>query len=614
MSLLEIRNMNLAPRLAMPYIESLEPRLAPAGIITVSQSNGTLIFTGDGSDNAMEITSPTLNVLSIKDPHAGEEGAVPTLFRIAGQADSSTLVLPTFQSIKVILGGGNDEFNASALFMNGAVTVLGGDGNDEISLSGTYNGAILLDGGNANDKLGISGVINNTVTMKGGTGDDEVFFGSGNYARGITADLGAGSNDFTLYSDATANIFGNISVSASGGATNTQSYFIGIETGSITGSVSFKTAAGSADHFFGGDETDVLTIYGNLTVTGAAGADAVLFAGKVSVGNAVNLNLGAGANFASNGITGGESLLSFIGLGSLNYTGTTGTDQLYFDVAEFIVAGNLNFNGGAGVNSVALINSTGTLIGGAMNYTGGTGNDQMNLEGAELTLGGKLTFKGGGGEDKAYVTNVLASIGSVQYTGGSGLDIFYLGAPDGTTTTVMAILGDVNLNAGTGAVEMGLSDALVHGKVVYASNVALNNIEPLRDIFFVTDSYISGTLSVNATGTASTEVYIDDSVLVSNVGIATGAGNDLVAFDITSVGSEYKNTFYGSVLVSLGTGNDEWQAGSATAAATLGNDFRYYVMIDGGAGSNTAFYNFDNNGSNVFASLFPATFPNMILV
>jgi hypothetical protein len=178
----------------------------------------------------------------------------------------------------------------------------------------------------------------------------------------------------------------------------------------------------------------------------------------------------------------------------------------------------------------------------------------------------------------------------------------------------MAILGDVNLNAGTGAVEMGLSDALVHGKVVYASNVALNNIEPLRDIFFVTDSYISGTLSVNATGTASTEVYIDDSVLVSNVGIATGAGNDLVAFDITSVGSEYKNTFYGSVLVSLGTGNDEWQAGSATAAATLGNDFRYYVMIDGGAGSNTAFYNFDNNGSNVFASLFPATFPNMILV
>ncbi len=614
MSLLEVRNMNSAPSLTAPCIESLEPRLAPAGIITVTQSNGTLIFTGDGMDNAMEITSPTLNVLSIKDPNAGEVGAEPTLFRIAGQADSSTLVLPTFQSIKVNLGGGDDELRASALFVNGAVTILGGEGNDELSLSGTYNGAILMDGGNGNDKLGASGVFNNTVTVKGGAGDDEVFFGSGNYARGITADLGAGSNDFTLYSEATANVFGSVSVSASGGATNTQSYFIGIETGSITGSVSFKTAAGSADHFFGGDETDVLTIYGNLTVTGAAGADAVLFAGKVSVGNAVNLNLGAGANFASNGITGGESLLSFIGLGSLNYTGTTGTDQLFFDTAELIVAGNLNFNGGAGANSVALINSTGTLIGGAVNYTGGTGNDQMNLEGAELTLGGKLTFKGGGGEDKAYVTNVLASIGSVQYTGGSGLDIFYLGAPDGTTTSVMAILGDVNLNAGTGAVEMGLSDALVHGKVVYASNVALNIIEPLRDIFFVTDSYITGTLSVNATGTASTEVYIDDSVLVSNVSIATGAGNDLVAFDITSVGSDYKNTFYGSVLVSLGTGNDEWQAGSATAAATLGNDFRYYVKIDGGTGSNTAFYNYDNNGSNVFDPLFPATFPGMILV
>ncbi len=606
--------MNSAPRLTAPCLEPLEPRLAPAGIITVTQSNGTLIFTGDGSDNAMEISSPTLNILSIKDPHASEEGAVPTLFRIAGQADSPTLVLPTFQSIKVNLGGGDDVFKAVALFVNGAVSVLGGEGADDISLSGTYNGAILLDGGNGSDELGISAILNNTVTVKGGAGDDDVFFGSGNYARGITADLGAGSNDFTLYSDATANIFGNISVSASGGATNTQSYFIGIETGSITGSVSFKTGAGSADHFFGGDETDVLAIYGNLTITGAAGADAVLFAGKVSVGNAVNLNLGAGSNFAANGISGGESLLSFIGLGSLSYTGTTGTDQLYIDAAEFLVAGNLNFNGGAGVNSLALINSTGTLIGGAVNYTGGAGNDQMNLEGGQLTLGGKLTFKGGGGEDKAYVTNVFASIGSVQYTGGSGLDIFYLGAPDGTTTSVMSILGDVNLNAGIGAAEMGLSDALVHGKVVYASNVALNIIEPLRDIFFVTDSFIIGTLSVNATGTASTEVYIDDSVLVSNVSIATGAGNDLVAFDITSVGSEYKNTFYGSVLVSLGAGDDEWQAGSATAAATLGNDFRSTVIIDGGAGSNTAFYYYDNNGSNVFASLFPATFPKMILV
>ncbi len=609
--------MNQALLPTVPCIEALEPRLAPAGIITVTQSNGTLIFTGDGLDNSMEITSPTLNVLSIKDPHASDVGAVPTLFRVAGQADSPTLTLPTFQSIKVNLGGGNDELIASALFVNGAVTVQGGDGNDDLSLSGTYNGAILLDGGNGNDDLAIIGVMNNTVTVKAGAGDDDVLFGSGNYARGITADLGTGSNRFDLYSNASLNVFGNLTLTAAGGTTSLQSYQVSTKIGSITGNVSITTSAGAANHFFGGNETDVLAIYGNLSITGAAGADAVLFAGKVSVGNAVNLNLGAGANFASNAISTGDtpvSILSFIGLGSLSYTGTTGTDQLYLDAAELIIAGNLNFNGGAGVNSLALLNSTGTLIGGALNYTGGTGNDQMNLEGAELTLGGKLTFKGGGGDDRAFVTNVYASIGSVQYTGGSGLDIFYLGAPDSTTTTVMAILGDVNLNAGTGAVEMGLSDALVHGKVVYASNVALNVVTPLRDIFFVNDSFIIGTLSVNATGTANTEVYIDDSVVVSNVSIATGAGNDLVAFDITSVGSDYKNTFYSAVLVSLGTGNDQWQAGSSTAAATVGNDFRYNVKIDGGTGSNTAYYSYDNNGSNVFNALFPATFPGMILV
>lgn len=606
--------MKNSPHSAAPCLEALEPRLAPAGIITVTQSNGTLIFTGDGLDNSMEITSPTLTVLSIKDPNAGEEGAVPTLFRIAGQADSPTLILPYFQSIKVNLGAGNDELQAIALFVNGAISATGGEGDDILSISGTYNGSILLDGGNGDDQIATLGVINNTVTVKGGAGDDNVFFGSGNYARGITADLGAGSNEFQLFSDAIINVFGNVSVSASGGGTSTQSYFAGIQSGSITGNVSFKTSAGAANHYFGSDETDVLAIYGSLTITGAAGEDAVLFSGRVSIGNAVNLNLGAGANFASNGISGGESLLSFLGLGSLNYTGTTGTDQIYLDAAELIVAGNLNFNGGAGVNSLALINSTGTLIGGALNYTGGTGNDQMNLEGGELTLGGRLTFKGGGGEDKAYVTNVFASVGSVQYTGGSGLDVCYLGAPDGTTTSIISILGDVNLNAGKGAAEMGLTDAIVHGKVVFASNVALDVIDPLRDIFFMAGSFIIGTLSVNATGTASTEVYIDDSVLASNVSIATGAGNDLVAFDITEVGSAYKNIFYGSVLVSLGAGNDEWQAGSATAAATLGNDFRHTVKIDGGAGNNTAFYNFDNNGSNVFAALFPATFPNMVLV
>lgn len=600
---------NPSPR-QVSQIEALEPRLAPAGIVTVTVSGGVLTLTGDNLDNAVKISSPAANIWQLDDLNAGEQGNVPTLFRVAGQADSVTLQLRTHTGLKVVLNGGNDELDVINLQTNGALTLLGGDGNDDIYISGTYNGAINVDSGNGDDDVGfLGGFYNNTITVKTGAHNDSVFFGSGNYAKGITADLGAGNNGFTLLTDTSLNVFGHVNVTAAGGAANQQSFYMGIKSGVITGNVSLKTSAGAASFYLGRDTGDTLSINGTLTTQGAAGADVMLLAGKVTVGGGMIANFGAGDNLIANAIdtnNGDANLLTLLGIGSLTYTGGANKDTLYIESPQVICGGNMTLNMGAGVNGLILINSTGALIGGSLAYNGGAGNDTLDISGADLTVGGKLTYKGAGttgtginDADRAYITPTYAALHSVELVGGAaGRDVFYVGNGNQTSSILISILGDLITNTGAGLSDVRLTDAIVHGKVTHTSAVAL--AQGAEDYYIIEDSYIQGAVAINAGGTAHGAVYINDSICVSSVTIATGAGNDLVAFDTIETNNLRASAFYGAVSISLGAGNDDWYAGSNPAVAMVGNHFYSTVKVDGGTGNNTSHYSYNNNGSNIF--------------
>jgi len=608
--------MKNAPHSSAPCLEALEPRLAPAGIVTITLAGGVLTLTGDGLDNNVKISSPTANIWQISDLNADAEGNVPTTFRMAGRPDATSMDFSTYAGLKVSLNGGNDKLDVISLFTNGPVTLAGGDGDDELYLSGTINGAINIDGGNGNDDMGIiGGFINNTVTIKGGIGDDTAFFGSGIYSRGLTADLGTGSNQFTLLTDSSLNVFGNINFTAAGGATNTQNYFLALKDGSIIGNVLLKTGAGAANHYLGRNAADTLTIYGSLTVTGAAGNDTLLLAGKVSIGGGMNFNFGAGSNFLANALdTGDVNLLSSLRLGSLSYTGGIGRDTLFLDVPEFIVGGSVTTTMGAGINAFSLRSTIGAVIGGALSYVGGASDDMLEIYGTEITVGGKLSYKGGGsmvgngalGEDEAFIVTNYAALGSVELIGGTkGDDVFYLGNPNQSGSTLISVLGNVVINTAAGNSVVYLTDTYIQGSVSHTSAVAFSSGVNL-DIFSVEDSYIQGSLLVNAGGSASAGISLNDSIFVANVTLNTGAGDDFVYFDSVATNettqSFRRSFFYGIVNVSLGAGNDTWIAGMDPLTENVGSTFYNKVKIDGGAGTNNkAIFSYSNNGSNTFA-------------
>ena len=608
--------MKNAPHSSAPCLEALEPRLAPAGIVTITIAGGVLTLSGDGLDNNVKISSPTANIWEISDLNAAVEGNIPTTFRTAGRADATTMSFGTYAGLKVSLNGGNDKLDVINLFTNGAVTLAGGDGNDDLYLSGTINGAINIDGGNGNDNMGIAGgIINNTVTIKGGIGDDSAYFGSGHYSRGLTADLGTGTNQFNLYTDTSLNVFGNINFTAAGGATNNQSYYFGVKDASIVGNIVFKTGAGASSYSFGRDAASSITIYGSLSATGAAGNDSLLFAGKVSIGGGMNLNFGAGSNLVANALdTGDVNLLTSLRLGSLSYTGGLGNDTLSLDCPEFIVGSSVSTTMGAGINAFNLRSTTGAIIGGALTYVGGTADDTLLIYGAELTVGGKLSYKGGGstigngstGTDAAYIVTNYAAIGSVELIGGTkGSDVFYLGDTNQTGSTLITVLGNVVINTAAGNSVVFLTDTYIQGSVSHTSAVAFATGTNL-DIFSVEDSYIQGSLLVNAGGSASAGISLNDSIFVSSVTITTGAGDDFVYFDAnpTTMTTESfrRSFFYGVVNVSLGAGNDTWIAGMDPLTENVGNTFYDKVKIDGGTGTdNKAIFSYNNNGSNEFA-------------
>ncbi|MES2735557.1 MAG: hypothetical protein V4672_04515 [Verrucomicrobiota bacterium] len=551
-------------------LESLEPRLAPAGVVNITVAGGVLTLTGDSDANQIEVFDLGGGRWRIEDSTLG------TQFSVFGGAPGAGVTLDAVNSIKANLGDGGDTLHLRDLEMRGTVAVLGGAGTDVLTIERCNTlGALSFDGGSDGNTLTVRDGFHAGLTFKGGTATDSVTFFDSSFSRPVSLNFGVGSSNFNMIGDNT--IQGNLSLIAMGNSGAAHNYAMDSGINSILGSVTFKLTEGTLNFTAGLLLGDSLRITGGLTVNAGAGPDAVLLTRDISVGGTFALNLGNGTN--------STSCLDLVSLavGSFSYKGGLNTDNMDLVASRFTALKGVTVSAGDDVNVISF-NVTGTTyIGGAVNLMGGRDIDNFQINGNLTVVKGAITFKLGNGSNSASFSPTEGQAGSVSYIGGTGLDSLTVGLPVWLTNPI-TIFGNVTSSMGTGQSESLINDAVVHGNVTHTSNVSAG----VADLLFIRNSVIQGTTTVNMTGAANSLVHVNDSLFNKAFSVSTGLGADSVFLDTDNVNNIRYSLFKGPVKILLGAGDDTFQSGDVSTTIFLGSDFSSSVLIDGGLGIDNA--------------------------
>lgn len=556
-------------------LETLESRLAPAGLVTLNlTAAGALTITGDADHNDFVITESgdqwTITAL------AG--GATDTQFRLNGGAASTSLTFDAPLSVKAILGAGNDEMILDGISLPGALNVNTGDGDDILDLTSTaLGGTATVVMGNGGDYF---------------TAGGELFFG-----RGLSVNLGNGSNTFEVNA-VTLTSNGNISALAGGTVSEGQEFLFKTGVGQVNGALTLRTTTNSFTDFEIGDSlTDSLTVTKAMTLQALGGEDIVVLRGDLNVGGLLALRMGNGANTL---ITTNLDQLSSRGF---IYTGGSGDDDFLLEAREVIIEGNFAFSAGSGTNKLDVFTSEYFGASGALTYTGGIGQDDLILDGPEVFVGGIVTMNASSGSNSLGINAVAASVGGVRYTGGTGTDVVDIGQFEGNSDLI-TVRGGVSISTGAGDSEVMVRNGFIYGNLSVITGAGAGFVDTVQ---FLESDFLSN-VGVSLRGNADSDVIVRDSIFDRNVTVATGNGVDYVQFDTDTAVSSIYSEFHGYVRVLLGNGDDVFLAGANPAVETVGNDFNSYIDVDGGAGYDIAYFMDSVAYNNAFNGPLPWTY------
>jgi Ca2+-binding RTX toxin-like protein len=494
--------------------------------------------------------------------------------------------------------GGFTAFNfdgfISALTLTGFAedeTITGATGNDVLSGAGGNDvliglaGNDTLDGGDGNDVL------------RGGAGDDILIGGVG--------------NDTASYSDATAGVTVNLSLTAAQATGAGSDTLSGIEN--LTGSAFNDTLTGDAgaNILNGGDGDDTLAGGAGInTVNGGAGTDTAVLLGNYNdysitqpgatsatflrtdgsdeVGlfdnveryrfaNGVVLTLGTGGSdfFNLSGKTGAVTLSTGAGndaiLAGAMLTGADridageGTDQVGLQ-GNYTGANRLVLEAGTLSNVEVLA----TLAGGnydiAWNDAGVGAGQVFTVFGGNLAQADSLTFNGSAETDGSFL--MFGGAGTDTLTGGAGSDAFFFG-PERFGS------GDVVVG-GAGIDQLGL-DGFAGNLTLSGTNADVEIVALLRGANGTTNTY----------GT----IFVDDSWVAAGatktITAVTSFQDQMgpVAANLVIDGSQETN---GMLRLIAGSGNDTLFGGTGndTLFGGLGRD-----LLSGGAGNDAYLFN-----------------------
>jgi Ca2+-binding RTX toxin-like protein len=448
---------------ALPALEPLCQRLAPAVVATFSAGAGALTVFGDNLDNAITVSRDAAGKLLVNGGAVNVLGGTPTvanttLIQVFGQGGNDTVTLNeangALPRANLFGGTGNDVLTGGA----GGDMLFGQSGNDTLLGKGGFD---FLFGGSEND------------TLTGGDADDQVFGESGDdrmvWNPGDDTDLneggagtdtvevngGNGAEQFTTTANGTRVRFDRV---------NPAPFAIDIGT-----SENLVVNANGGDDSF--SATGNLAALIKITVDGGAGNDTLLGS------NGVDLLLGGDDNDFIDGQQGND--VAFMGAGhdvfqwdpgdgSDVVEGQDGTDTMLFNGS----AGNEIFAASANGGRVLFTRNLGNIVMDLndveaidLNTLGGTDtttiNDLSGTDVVEININQSGTIGGTAGDGQADIVIVNGT------NGDDIIDIF--GA--GTSYAVVGLSAVVNVTGSEGANDSLVINALGGDDGVTASTL-----------------------------------------------------------------------------------------------------------------------------------------------
>ncbi len=561
--------------------ERLEQRIAPAGLVTLTFTNGVLTIDGaDGADHDVSLV---------------KTGAYS--FRVDGNATDVGVLGQASKSFRGVLKG---------------VVFEGGSGADTFDV-GTLSPlkSFQFEGNAGVDTL----TVTNLRTTLGGR---------------VDIDLGAETGSVNLLGPTTS-IHGPLNVNLGGGGT------IALQSAS--------TVIDGAVTVTGGLQADSVSISGastvfrnKLTFMGGAGDDSFTSSGRVlTVLGLVSMDGEAGTDhfefgsvrntFGRTGVVGSMDLTLGEGVGSVQFSGQVTS-----------ILGDLKMNLGTGGGS-AQLNSATTTIRDTVQVAGGVGNDSLGFNG-RVSVGKSLAFLGNDGDDTLTAAGSLFMVrGATSMTGGDGASTFDL-HPVALALSSLTVIGGVENDrvsiisdgtiTGVTNVQLGLdgtgpSSVILQsqaGKVSglkFSKTLTIDMIGATVDVLTIANIQVAQAFAAQ-TGEGVSTVDISRLNALGNFDLQTGAGADVVNLDNinardftvdTQVGADElrieRNALYtgqsrvlGLTTISTGIGADQIRIGNAIDSANLRVAFTGAVTLDAGDGANMRN---DVAGSNAFQSL-----------
>jgi len=426
--------------LAMPRIEVLEPRIAPAAIVTVSFTGGALNLTGDTGDHQFKITALDEGAFQLQAVNNS------VLFHVDGVAtDTDTLLLTG--PIK-------------------SLTATGGTGVDAIDLIGlTIAGNVKIDGGvGANTTTFDTVAIKGGLQVLGGAGADHLLAPQGSLSvkKDVVLSLGDGANGFESYAS-TFQVGGQITCTGGSGADA-----FGIYNGvfSVGGNLTLNLGAGSASlttvavgallgSFKVGKK---LTFDTAQSLAGELSTFAVA-ATQVQIGGDTQITDGLGDLSVSltDSVTGG-----FLNLrGALSVVSGGGGLAFTFGAAQ-AAAKSISIDASAATIGSVSLGAGALSVPKGVTYTGGNVANAFSLLGRDVISGSSLQLNlGAGGTNTLSLSSSAA--GFFQKTtviGGSGDDSISIDLFKAKTASI-----DIQPGTGADQVSIALAQSTVSGKV-----------------------------------------------------------------------------------------------------------------------------------------------------